>query len=278
MRHQLDGLNSKVGGLDAKVSGLEVELADTKRQLDEERADSVLRIKLLNAQVNGLQAELAVNKRKSNAERVDLTRLIDGLTEELAATKRCLEMIHYRSALVTVRIMTKYAVMKFATVPIAAGPVSYAAILPALLDAGADAGSAPCHRSAGKGGGAQNSAASAAASSSGTAAAAPDSGLDTMRANVRRMFQCHANANVSPWFRRCSTDEAFLERTARNLDSVRVDRNDEVHPEPPSISRAELATIITSFSTGSPKHVALSEACEVMSNIFEEFFSDCLCK
>jgi hypothetical protein len=98
-----------------------------------------------------------------------------------------------------------------------------------------------------------------------------------MRGNVKRMFHRPANANVSAWFRECSDNDAFLESTAQNLHSVRIDRNGEVHPEPPLISRLELADIINTFSTGPPNHIALSAACDVMRQLFEEFFPNCLC-
>ncbi len=98
-----------------------------------------------------------------------------------------------------------------------------------------------------------------------------------MRGYVVRMLHCPANANVSAWFRECSGNMAFLESTAQNLNSVRIDRNGEVHPEPPLISRLELADIINTFSTGPKNHIALSAACDVMWRYFEDYFPNCLC-
>ena len=87
---------------------------------------------------------------------------------------------------------------------------------------------------------------------------------EQLRGHVKRMFHCSANANVSAWFRECSGNDAFLESTAQNLNSVRIDRNGEVHPEPPLISRLELADIIKTYSNGPPRRAALGAACEVM--------------
>lgn len=90
------------------------------------------------------------------------------------------------------------------------------------------------------------------------------------------MFHRPANANVSDWFRECSGNDAFLESTAQNLNSVRIDRNGEVHSEPPLISRLELADIIQTYSTGPPRHIALGAACDVMWRYFEDYFPNCL--
>jgi hypothetical protein len=177
----------RIGCLDAKVSNLEMELAGTKRQLDAERANSVRRITELDAKMNGLHVKLTNTKREFSAERAGLVRRIDALTEELAATKRRLEIIHYRSALVTVRIMTEYAVSKLPPVLNAVGPFSFALVAAAPLSA-ASAVSASAAASAVTAAASSNdraqspiSATAAAAVSSGAAAAAPDQGLIDVR-------------------------------------------------------------------------------------------------
>jgi hypothetical protein len=96
-------------------------------------------------------------------------------------------MIHYRSALVTVRIMTKHVIVNLAPTPNAVGPFSFASVVKVPLStasavsASAVASASVVTAAASSNGRAQSPAAPAAAVSSGAAAAAPDQGLTDVR-------------------------------------------------------------------------------------------------